>query len=433
MGLIAEEVYNLIEALMITWFMSSYFKSTIRFSDRIVKLAVFVLIAIQINIVSVLELHWIITLMLSSVSLFGISTLFLKGAAPERIIISIAAIFLLALSDICSLTLIGKLLGINYNELVVDNSISRLLGVLTAKALYLIAASLILFFKNKYSLFIHKRELLLIISTILISGLQISLIRNIIYKQQKYYNIFLLVLLCVIILNVILYYAMIYISKKNEDEKKYSLMQKQLELQGESIHALKQKYDETAKIRHDIKNYLSLAITLAEQDKHSELTTFLKTLLDEKINLITSYIATKRSVLGAVLNSKLSKAKSFDIEMQCYILSELESISDMDLSILLANLLDNAIEACEKNKVNSEITVKTWTEGGYYFLEILNTVESDILSNNPWLKTNKDDSEFHGIGLRSVSDIVKKYNGMINFDQKGNIFHVYVSLAKNAF
>lgn len=433
MRLITEEVYNLIEALMITWFISSYFKSTIRFSDRMAKLSVFVLIAIQINIVSVLELHWIIILMLSSVSLFGISTLFLNGAVTERIIISTAAIFLLALSDICSLTLIGKLLGINYNELIVNNSISRLLGVLTAKALYLIAASLILFFKNKYSLFIHKRELLLIISTILISGLQISLIRNIIYKQQKYYNIFLLVLLCVIILNVILYYAMIYISKKNEDEKRYSLMQKQLELQGESIQALKQKYDETAKIRHDIKNYISLAITLAEQDKHIELTTFLKTLVDEKINSITSYIDTKRSVLGAVLNSKLSKAKSFDIEMQCYILSELESVSDMNLSILLANLLDNAIEACERNKVHSEITVKTWTEAGYYFLEILNTVESDILSNNPRLKTNKDDSEFHGIGLRSVSDIVKKYNGMINFDQKGNIFHVYVSLAKNAF
>lgn len=224
---------------------------------------------------------------------------------------------------------------------------------------------------------------------------------------------------------------MIYIGKKNAAEKNYSLMQKQLEMQSESIRALEQKYDETAKVRHDIKNYISLALSMAEQKNYDDLVRFLEKLSDERINSITSYINTKRSVLGAVLNSKLSKAKSFNIDMQCYILSELESIADMDLGILFANLLDNAIEACEKNNGQSEITVKTWTEAGYYFLEISNTVETDILNDNPELETNKGDAELHGVGLHSVRDIVKKYDGMMSFNQKGNIFHVYVSLEKN--
>lgn len=431
MEIITEEIYNLIEAVMVTWFVTSYFKANKKLPIKTTKLAVFALVAIQINIVSILNMHWIPTLIISSISLFCITTLLLRGITSERIIISSTAILLLALSDICALTLIGKLLGIDYNELVANNNFSRLLGVLTAKLLYIIAASLILFFKKKYNLFIRRRELILIISTILLSGVQISLIRNIIYEQKKYYNIFLIILLCVIILNVILYYTMIYIGKKNTDEKTYSLMQKQLELQGESIQALEQKYDETAKIRHDIKNYLSLALGMAEQKNYDGLVQFLESLSNEKINSITSYINTKRSVLGAVLNSKLSKAKSLSIDMQCYILSELESISDMDLGILFANLLDNAIEACEKNKVQSEIIVKTWTEAGYYFLEICNTVESDILSHNPKLETDKADSGFHGVGLRSVKDIVKKYDGMMNFNQRGNTFYVYVSLEKN--
>ena len=126
----------------------------------------------------------------------------------------------------------------------------------------------------------------------------------------------------------------------------------------------------------------------------------------------------------------LSKAKRDSLTVQCYILSEFESISDMDLGILLANLLDNAIEACEKNNEDSEIIVKTWTEAGYYFLEISNTVESDILGCNPYLETSKTNSELHGVGLRSVRDIVKKYDGMMSFEQKGNVFHVYVSLEK---
>ena len=431
MNIVIEEIYNIIEALMITWFVTSYFKTNNKLADKTSKIVEFVLITIQINIVSILGMHWIITLIISSISLFGITTLLLKGSPSERLIISSTAILLLALSDISSLTLISKLLGIEYNDLVVNSSFTRLLSVLTAKLLYIIAASFILFFKKKYNLYIRKREAILIISSILLSGIQISLIRNVISDQKNYYNVFLIVLLCVIILNVILYYAMICIGKKNADEKNYSLMQKQLELQSESIQALKQKYDETAKIRHDIKNYLSLALGMAEQKKYNDLVQFLETLSDEKINSITSYINTKRSVLGAVLNSKLSKAKSSNIDMQCYILSELESVSDMDLGILFANLLDNAIEACEKNNGQSEIIVKTWTEAGYYFLEICNTVESDILSHNPKLETDKANSGFHGVGLRSVKDIVKKYDGMLNFDQRGNIFHVYVSLEKN--
>lgn len=431
MEIVIEEIYNLIEAIMLAWFVTSYFKTNNKFQNKTAKLIVFTLIFIQINIVSILGLHWVFTLIISSVSLLGISTLLLKGTPSERIVISSTAILLLALSDICAFTFIGKLLGVDYKLLVIDNTFSRFLAVSTSKVLYLIVASIILFFKKKYSIFVHKREAVLIIITLLISGLLISLIRNIIYEQRRYYNIFLVVLLCVLLLNVIIYYAMIYIGKKNADEKDYSLMQKQLELQSESIQALEQKYDETAKIRHDIKNYLSLALGMAEQKNYDDLVQFLESLSNEKINSITSYINTKRSVLGAVLNSKLSKAKSLSIDMQCYILSELESISDMDLGILFANLLDNAIEACEKNKVQSEIIVKTWTEAGYYFLEICNTVESDILSHNPKLETDKADSGFHGVGLRSVKDIVKKYDGMMNFNQRGNTFYVYVSLEKN--
>lgn len=145
MEIVIEEIYNLIEAIMLAWFVTSYFKTNNKFQNKTAKLIVFTLIFIQINIVSILGLHWVFTLIISSVSLLGISTLLLKGTPSERIVISSTAILLLALSDICALTLIGKLLGIDYNELVANNNFSRLLGVLTAKLLYIIAASLILF------------------------------------------------------------------------------------------------------------------------------------------------------------------------------------------------------------------------------------------------------------------------------------------------
>ena len=74
--------------------------------------------------------------------------------------------------------------------------------------------------------------------------------------------------------------------------------------------------------------------------------------------------------------------------------------------------------------------LKIWSDAGYYCIEISNTVEIDVLDENPNLFTSKSNKELHGVGLKSVRDIVDKYNGMINFKQKANTFYVYVSLEK---
>ena len=151
MKIVIEELYNLIEAVIVTWFITSYFKTNNKYPDKMTKLAVFILIVIQINSVSILELHWVLTLMISSISLLGITTLLLEGNISERVIISSTAILFLALSDICAFTLIGKLLRIDYNELVINSNFSRLLCVSVAKLIYIVAASSILFFKKKYN------------------------------------------------------------------------------------------------------------------------------------------------------------------------------------------------------------------------------------------------------------------------------------------
>ena len=412
------------------FFISMYFKPKPLFSNKIDFMLALLFVIILELLASVFSLHWLMTLIVSVLVIFLICSLFYKGTLTEHIIISFICIFLLAMSDVCALTMISKFLGVNYNELVDDSSVSRLLGVLCSKALYLIAISFILFFKKKYKFFMSKGELILILITLIISGIEITLLRNIIYASKSYYNTFLIILLCVAFMNITLFYTMVYIGKKNIAEKNYSLLQKQLELQEENLKTLERKYDETAKIRHDFKNYISCALKMLAEGNNKELTSYLEDLSDKKINEITSYVATKRAILGAVINSKLSQAKNSGIEMQCYILSELERISDIDIGILLANIIDNALEACAKNKCDSEIVLKTWTEAGYYFIELTNTVENDVLLENPKLSTSKEKKKLHGVGLKSVKDIVDKYYGMINFDQRGNIFRVFITLAK---
>lgn len=430
MNYIIELFYNVIESLLFTGFIAAYFEVKQKYSKKVTITISFSLIFGMITLMTILDPSWVITLSIFILYLVCILEFFYKGTLLEHLLISIIASSLLAFIDVCVLTLFSKILGVEYRELVTQSSISRFLVVLITKSVYLIFVSIIVSFKRKYAIMLHRVELFMISSTLSVSCILISIVRNIIYNTKEHYNAFFIILLCVLLLNIGQYYTMIYISMKNLKEKSISLMQKQIEMQEDSIRNLEVKYDETEKIRHDMKSHISCALKLAEQGDIKELINYLNEISEDKINKIVSHVKTERRILGAVINSKLGMAESKGFDMKCVILNEMDNIKDIDAGVLLANLLDNAIEACEKNYGHSEIMLKIWSNAGYYCIEISNTVERDVLAENPNLFTSKSNKELHGIGLKSVKDVVEKYNGMMNFKQKANTFYAYVSLEK---
>lgn len=430
MNYMMETIYNLIESMVITGFISGYFDMKPKFSKLIYTMISFALIFGFSIAMTAVDLSWAMTFILFVSLLMLILRTFYQGNLSEHLLISIIAFLILAMTDLCTFTIFSRVLGVEYRELVTKSTFSRFLAVLITKSMYLILSGVIISFKRKYTLMLHRIELFMISSTLIVSGILISIVRKIIYNTQEYYNDFLIILLCVLLLNIVQYYTIIYISNKNTKEKNISLMQKQIEMQEDSIRNLEIKYDETVKIRHDMKSYISCALELAEQGDKKELIDYLNELSEDKINQIVSYVKIERKMLGAVINSKVGLAERKGFTMKCVILNEMDNIKELDAGILLANLLDNAIEACDRNSGNSEIMLKIWSDAGYYCIEISNTVEIDVLDENPNLFTSKSNKELHGVGLKSVKDIVDKYNGMINFKQKANTFYVYVSLEK---
>lgn len=427
--MIVELFYNTIESVIIVAFIYGFFDIQNKYSKKVAVGISFSLIFAFSNLMTIISLSWIETLSLLILLLIGILEYFYLGKTWEHILISITVAILLALTDVCVFTLMSRVLGVEYNELVVKDNLSRFLAVMITKITYFLVVTIIVSLKKRYPFMLHRIELLMIFSTLIISIILISLVRNIIYKFNDFYNEFLIILFCLILLNIIQYYIIIYISKKNIDEKNMALMHTQLEMQEKNIHNLEKQYNEITKIRHDMKNYLSCALNLAKKsDDNKELIEYLKNLSKNKIDSVVDYVQINRRILSIIINSKIGVAKSKNINVRCVIMSELKNISDIDIGILIANLFDNAIEACEKNKNKSEIIIKIWESGSYYCIKIVNTVETDILINNPNLVTSKKNKKIHGIGINSVRDIVHKYNGVMNFEQKSDKFYVYISL-----
>lgn len=112
-----------------------------------------------------------------------------------------------------------------------------------------------------------------------------------------------------------------------------------------------------------------------------------------------------------------------------------------DVCALFANALDNAMDACRKlGEDKRKVLLKSKVQKGLFCLEVKNPIEcivenpADDVDLKTWKKdglpsTSKQDKENHGIGLRSMKKIVKKYNGAMELCTEGETFEVFLYMS----
>lgn len=430
MNYVTELFYNVIEALLISFFINSYFDSKTKLSKIPAFITSFLLMLLGNTLSTVFNPSWQITLFIFILITLLILEICFKSGFWEHIVFSVILFLMLAITDLSVFTFMSSVFDVEYRTLVMNNDILRLFTVFTAKALLLLIMIIILSFKKKYIFYLHRTEFMMMLFTFLVSAGLIIVFRNIIYDSEENYDLFLFIVLCIIFLNIGQYYTLLFISRKNIAEKELALVKNQIKMHENNLHDLEEKYDFIKKTKHDMKHFVSCCLEMAKSGENDELINYLENLSNAPRYNISSPVNVKRKILGAVINSKLNIAEQQNCSMKCIITDEFSNVTDMDIGLILSNLLDNALEACEKNNIPSEIQLKMWSDAGYYCLEIVNTVDYNVLEVNPQMKTRKKDNDIHGIGLKSVKDIVERYDGMLNFNQESNRFYVYVSLKR---
>ncbi len=206
------------------------------------------------------------------------------------------------------------------------------------------------------------------------------------------------------------------------------------EMELETMQYQKSYYQEIEKsqqtvrrMRHDMKNHLGVAAMLLRDGKYEKAEEYLHGLNQEFAVQAKSYCPDP--VVNAVLNAKMQKAQSEGIACEYQVdLQEALPMDDIDLCSLFANTLDNAIEACVKIRDAKErrILLKARWAKGHFSYEIENTKKNSVIEKQGNLETDKEDRAAHGIGLRSVRQIVQKYAGEIKIDYTDDSFRVTV-------
>lgn len=358
------------------------------------------------------------------------SVIFLNGKIIEKLFSSVLCIVLVAVINITILTLFSSMLDISISELITKRNVFRLIILFFTKFLYFLASRFILVMTRKLKNHSNMLEWIMI-TLIFVTTLAISLLAlNFVYKfnlsSSDYYLIH-AVVIGIVIINLVTFYLFTVLNKHHKDMLQLTGMKIQMEQQSKSLDDLKALSLEMRKIQHDTAKYINITSTLISEGKHQKALEYLGEIQKNKLDDNFHVIVTSNDVINAVLNTKYTYCRKNNIEFIYQITTDLSVLSDVELSILLANLLDNAIEGTTGSE-NPFVKISISEAKAYLIIIIANSIPSPIMKNNPGLITTKKDKEHHGLGLLTIRDVVEKYDGILNFTEENLCFSADVRL-----
>lgn len=203
---------------------------------------------------------------------------------------------------------------------------------------------------------------------------------------------------------------------------------RQIELQRRDYSMICQKMELSRIYRHDMRHHLLVLEGMMLQDNVSSALRYIQELSGKLLSL-TQTIWSANTAVNAVLTAYLTQAE----EAGCRTSADVRIPADlpygeMDLCIILANTLENAINACREIETEKQITVKLeLTQNHRLTLSVENTCPTPVEFGANGLPAAPM-REGHGLGLRSVRAVTEKYGGLLQCGWKEQRFHIQVVL-----
>lgn len=231
-------------------------------------------------------------------------------------------------------------------------------------------------------------------------------------------TILVLTSLCII---VIVYFAEHFLMQaKQTNEENRLLMEKQLEYYKD----LELLDTEIRKFRHDINNHFICMEHLLKNGRTEELRDYFEDLKNTNSISHKIYIS-GNEIIDAILNYDLPHRLNRNVDVKISgNLTEIKTVSSMDLCTVFSNLLSNAIKSANQcsEMIDSLINIKFTSGQKYFAVEIANTAFVETLTCH-----NKKDRN-HGFGINKIKDVLEKYDGKMESIIEGQIIKIIVYL-----
>ena len=208
---------------------------------------------------------------------------------------------------------------------------------------------------------------------------------------------------------------------QNRCELENEVLKVQLEQQESQIHNTELLYQNTRKMRHDMKHYFTTYLQLLRDGETEVVIQEMQSILETELEAENVFYMESRMV-NAVINQKAALCKKNKISLEVQITGEFHWENESNIAILLSNLLDNAIEAEIQQENKREIRLKMFIYKEMINIIVENYILKSVLGENPELKTTKKEKQGHGIGIESVKELVRREEGDLEIFEENNYF-----------
>ncbi|WP_294486208.1 sensor histidine kinase [uncultured Ruminococcus sp.] len=247
-------------------------------------------------------------------------------------------------------------------------------------------------------------------------------------NHELYYKIYILPCMIGLIVTAL---SIIQISvSEAEKNTTVDMLSKQVENEVKYYEKINTIYGEFKSFRHDFKNHIICLRSLIEADETENALKYIDE-IEELSAMEKKPYNSGNIIIDALLSDKNERAASMNAKIVFSGHVPSAGISNVDLCIIMANAIDNAIDACGKDDADTPktITAEASFQQGYFFFNITNPIfETVEIKGKHTIATSKEDKEHHGFGVINIIRTVKKYDGEARLSADDKQFRLELEL-----
>ncbi len=229
-------------------------------------------------------------------------------------------------------------------------------------------------------------------------------------------------------MNIVVFHLINNILKREEKIHEEKMFRLQVKNQTQMYYSISENFEKQRRKTHEYKNQMLCIASLLQKKRYDEAEKYIGN-INEELNIELDSIQTNHVIVDAILNTKYREMieKNIIFVFRINDLSSL-SVSDEHIVVILSNLLNNSIEACEKCKGRRVIKLKFVIEDDGVVLSVRNSYENPLKLQNGEYQTTKSDYDEHGIGIHNIIHVIEQYGGsyVIRPDGEEFFFSIFI-------
>jgi sensor histidine kinase YesM len=228
-------------------------------------------------------------------------------------------------------------------------------------------------------------------------------------------------------INVLVFYLYDVLIQYYDDKYEKDLLKRQISAYANQFEIIKTSENNIKMLRHDMKNHISTMRNMLLNDKKTELLHYIDRTYDH-IDIKKEYARSGNADVDSIINYKIAEAEKVGAVIDIAVnLPDKINIEPFDLNVILGNLIDNAVDALQKSE-RKDLKIEIDLDRTVLYISVANSHCGEVSFKDGKFMTTKKDKQNHGIGLSSIRNVLKKYNGTINVDYNSSTFEVNILL-----